>query len=67
MRLSSLAKPCRGEKKVGLGDRNAARAKSTLENCKSKREGIGALECETEEAGICNLGARARSERDKGL
>lgn len=52
---------------MGLGNRNAARAKGTLEDCKSKREGIGALECERQEAGVCNPGTRARSERDKRL
>ena len=52
---------------MSLGDRNAARAKSTLEDCKRKREEIGALECETKETGIRNLGARAWSERDKRL
>lgn len=47
---------------MGLGDRDAARAKTTLEDGESKRERIGALESVGEEAPIGNMGSRAGSE-----
>lgn len=61
MRFIPAVQPSRREEKKGLGDRSATRAKSSLEDGKSKREGIGALQCKGQEVGIGNLRPRARS------
>ncbi|PON81594.1 hypothetical protein TorRG33x02_226320 [Trema orientale] len=62
-----MFQPCRRKKEVGLGNGDATRAKSLLEDGKGKRKRIRALQSVGKEAGISILGSRAGSKRDKGL
>lgn len=63
----SMFQPCRRKEEVGLGDGNATRTKSLLQDGKGKRERFGALQSVGKKAGISNLGSGAGSERKKGL